>query len=494
MKWPTSLRTFHNFEFTILTAAVSAADVLSKDARLCADEYEAFEDAWNRFYAVSKQVNEDQYFDRLMVPDCQTIKIEPLTATGSILYSCVRLTHNVGKEVPYMCHTLGQIQNKFLAAVYAARPDYERKDAEMKNRCLHEATDSDVIVHDSAATWKQLMRFVRANLNYGAGAQLECDWELMESALKARLVDNKVMLRTAILEEGSLQLYRYKEELFQDQVDLFARLHELVPQNKALPDTDAVRADSALSDEGVVNTKLFPALDNLVFMLLKQRKATLRADQTLLEFAKTHLDNNAHWQQLETRKSAVVGLTLTHIEALYEVMEDAISTTVIGCLDANFRMDINAQLLADMFLLLVPLAGDIKALEGIVRRFILRYLRNPDAKKPTDPLYFHLTQMRWPCATGDITDLVDADQRLEAVFNSLCVGHMGTLQQALQQRIEAAAEYERHQQMQVQQDQGLQADIDHGVRGASNADGSDAARTGQTAKPQVRPKGMIYSM
>lgn len=487
MKWLTSVRKNLNFELALTDVAVSAADARNRNAQLCAKEYEAFEQAWNRFHEVSPIVNNDRYFDALLLPTCHQVILKKLTDTDPILHSCARLSGSFGNEAPYMCHVLGEIQNKFLTTVAAARPDYDRTgNAKKTRKCLHDVTEADIILHSSEEMWKTLKRFVRVGLDYGAGMQLECDWEQMELALKARLVDGKAMLLTALLDEGALQIYRYKQELFQDQANLFDKLNALIPQASTLPDAGAIIMDPALSDVGVVGTKLFPALDNLIFILLKQRKASLCPQQTLLEFAKAHLDDDVHWQHLEMRNSALVNITLVHVEALYELMEDVISTDVIGCLHYKFRVDIDTQLMDDVLLHLVPLAGDIFTLECIMRRFIIRYLRNPDAKNPAEPLYYHLPQMHWP-KTIAVEDMVEADPHLLRIVNALCIGHVGSLQQALQQKIDDARG--GHQQ-QLQQDATLPP--------ASTTVGVDRSAVGPTVKkvkkPLVRPKGNIYSM
>eukprot|EP01034_Spumella_vulgaris_P021951 gene21951-28030_t len=498
MRWPTSVRKNLNFEFSLTSIGVSAVDVLAGDPRLFADEYKEFESAWNRFQEASSNINNDRYFNALLLVDCHQVTLEKLAPTDPILYSCARLTH-IGREAPYMSHVLGEIQNKFLAAVNATRPENERSE-NLTRRCLHDATETDVITHDSVATWKALHRYVRANLDYGAGSQIECDWQQMEQVLKERLVNGKTLLRTALLEEGALHPYRYTQEMFQDQADLFTKLNALVPQATSLPDVDAIRTDAALSDEGEVDTKLFPALNNLLFMLLKQRKTAVSPDMTLFQFAKAHLDNDAHWEKLNSRRSGVVNLTLSHVEALYELMEDVISTTVIGCLHAKFRDDIDRQLLDDVYKHLVPLAGDISTLECIVRRFIIRYLRNPDAKNSTDALYYYITQMRWPdSVAGDISDKVDADEDLERIFNALTLGHVGSLQQALQQRIDETKENERREQQQRQQDQNQQqqqqqSPPDDPPTAGQTDDSQQQHGPKKGKKPMSRAKGNTHQM
>ena len=480
MRWTNEIRSQLNFRYDPLTTDSTAAVLREHRSSLDASMFEDFVGAWNRHHKFTAAVGHRFEIDRseAVVRACQDPVSTALDSSCSILYSCVR-AEGTGSEALLIGHALGSIQNNFLKQVFAACPALDP--GAVPRVRLQEATAADLI-HCPEHMHAELLRFARPSLGYGAGAEFECDWQLMEQLVRTELVQNKSLLWTAVLDDNAVLSYRYKSELFEHQAQVFARVNDMLPQLRALSSPEQMRRDPALRSAqleapALVETQLLPALNNVICMLLKQGKQGCLPSLTLGAFVDAHMDHAtvAMFAGLRTKDSGIPELTLAHLEALYELLEDMVADTVVGSIDAKYCADLPSGLLNRVVALLQSRVDSLSNLEGCFRRFAMRYLCRPESvggtMLPGTPLYYYLDCFRWPNGV-DMTSIADESPEVEELFNELLVAHTGTVHRLLREKVTAAAQAGASRQQPASMTGALsQAQQDRVLRAAAAAEG-----------------------
>eukprot|EP01036_Dinobryon_divergens_P040059 gene40059-52905_t len=240
------------------------------------------------------------------------------------------------------------------------------------------------------------------------------------------------------MKDGAIQEFRFKHEIFQkDQVNLLHRVNEVIRQEPSVPDIRSIRNDRFVSNQTHVESRLLPAVESILYVLQNQTKRRDLSTQTLMEFVSTYLDHSTHqlFQEYEVNQSPLTHLQLVHIEALYEILEDEISDTILRCIDEKYNIAISANMKEMISTHLLPKVGGLEAFEGCLRRFIIRYLRGQDAINPALTFDLYVKFIRWPKGI-DIIKLIEDDDRLKVVFEQLLIGNSYAVWQYVHELIE----------------------------------------------------------
>lgn len=383
--------------------------------------------AWNKFLDISPifSLNLRMREEELNNPDCHDMEIIPkrLTEDDDLHASCIRL-NGKGKEVTYILHNLGEIQNNFLKKCLPYLHSMDHGTLQLR---LQEIKKEDIILYDREELWEKLARYTRSSLSYGGGGRIECDWERIELKIIELLIDGKKLLQTNIWKLYAVDEFRFKHEMFRkDQTNLFYRVSQIVSQVKSDPSFDHFD-DLIVKDKTEVESKLLPAIQALLNILQYQSKSTLinYSDMTLAKFAQLYLDEGVIriFNEMSERNSNIPKIKIKCIEAFYEMLEDTISATVLGCLHDRFRVELpttfNKSKITEFALREV---GSIIIFESLWCRFIMRYLRDSEQQlNPMDPMIYYLRFIRWPDGT-DIDELEDKEETIE-LFSAIQIQH-----------------------------------------------------------------------
>lgn len=382
--------------------------------------------AWNKFLNISPvfSLNFRMREEELNNPDCHDMEIIPkrLTEHDDLNASCIRL-NGKGKEVTYILHNLGEIQNNFLKKCLPYLHSLDRGTLQCR---LQEIKKEDIILYDREELWEKLARYTRSSLSYGGGGRIECDWERIELKIIELFIDGKKFLQTNIWKLYAVDEFHFKHEMFRkDQTNLFYHVSQIVSQVKSDPSFDHFD-DLMVKDKTEVESKLLPAIQALLNILQYQSKSSHinYSDMTFEKFAELYLDEGVIriFKEMSERNSNIPKIKLKCIEVLYEMLEDTLSTTILGCLHDRFRVELpktfNKSKITEFALREV---GSINVFESLWCRFIMRYLRDSEQLNPTDPMIYYLRFIRWPNGT-DIDELEDKEETIE-LFGSLQIQH-----------------------------------------------------------------------
>lgn len=382
--------------------------------------------AWNKFLDISPvfSLNLRMREEELNNPDCHDMEIIPnrLTEDDDLNASCIRL-NGKGKEITYVLHYLGEIQNNFLKKCLPYLRSMDRGTLQCR---LQEIKKEDIILYDRVELWEKLARYTRSSLSYGGGGRIECDWERIELKIIELLIDGKKFLQTNIWKLYAVDEFRFKHEMFRkDQTNLFYRVSQIVSQVKSDPSFDHFD-DHMVKDKTEVESKLLPAIQALLNILQYQSKSTPinYSDMTLEKFAQLYLDEGVIriFKEMSERNSNIPRIKLKLIEAFYEMLEDTISTTILGCLHDRFRVELPKTFDKSKITEFASReVGSIVVFESLWCRFIMRYLRDSEQLNPSDSMIYYLRFIRWPNGT-DIDELEDKEETIE-LFSSLQIQH-----------------------------------------------------------------------
>ena len=91
----------------------------------------------------------------------------------------------------------------------------------------------------------------------------------------------------------------------------------------------------------------------------------------------------------QQNESALCRIQLKHLEALYELLEDVVSSTILAHIDPIYDAVVTTLAKIAEYL------GGWTLLEGAWRRFISRYMRKPYPLRPGH-IYDYLDLVRFP--------------------------------------------------------------------------------------------------
>eukprot|EP01038_Epipyxis_sp_PR26KG_P006688 gene6688-9172_t len=397
IKWTNSIRKMLNFKLSQLDVGKSVDSILNEYKDIPSfetfpDEFKKFSTAWNHFFEFTRTIE----FNQEIIPDCNVLsKIDSgMNPATSIIFSCVRTEHE-GRYVPYMLHVLGELQNKFLFDVLRLS-QFEIKGA--SSRLIQSSSETDIINYNQKEIWKSINRFCRSKLAYGSGREFEFDFSQIEGEIVKLLVRDKPLFITDILKPGNFEIFQFSHEIFQDQRGLFERINRLVPQ-EPIADINLIRSDKCISREEDVMKKIMPAIEAILYILQQLKPSRGLGERTLMEFVIDYLDEGTvrlfEFYCKPPRNSIIGKVMIKQIEALYEVLEDTISDTVLGCLDRKYSAPISEDV-RRRILKSAQFIGGEKQLESCIRRFILCYLRGANALDASHDFSLYFDYVRWP--------------------------------------------------------------------------------------------------
>lgn len=458
MRWTNAIYKLYNCRLSSTEdIAKTVSDCLSENAaNLDPSLFEEFAAAWNRFHAVSSVVN----FDQDIIEDCQKLVIEKMDSSRSILLSCVRVKR-LGREVPFMAHVLGKIQNDFLRTCYQACPALlnaasDKNDASLTNIddslkalpvvLLQQVSEEDLIQCEQKEMHRLFEANARPSLDYGTGNRLDINWDQVESTLRQRLIVNKPFMRIDLLNEGSFKEFKFRHEIMLNQSSLFTRLEEIVPQQSYFGqagsfDIDQLLHDRYLTDLLHLESRIFPAVENILYAVLQHRKKTVLLNRKIIDFVTDYMDaSTVELFRLYSRTQSILAhLTLQHLQILYEFMEDMISDTVIGCIAEQYKQPIKADLLKEIVGYFAEKVGNVRCLESSLRRFVIRNLRRVEIGvesmiPPELKMVEVMELVPWPKGV-DMEMLYEKDTRVKRVFDEMLVGQCMAVLIELQETI-----------------------------------------------------------
>lgn len=422
VRWTNAVRRELSFRIDVHDAQRRVRDLLqdqndATDVDFNLSVFKTFKDSWNSFLAASPVVT---YNHNMMQeernPDCHEIIPLMMNEDDNFISSCVRLDGK-GREVIYMLHNLGEIQNAFLRDCLPHVPSLERG---AQQRRLQEIVSEDIIMYNCEELWAKLARYTRSSLAYGSGGRVECDWERIELKIVEMFVARKTFLQTNIWKARAVDEFRFKHEVFRkDETNLFVCISQIVPQDPALPRID----DMAVKNKAKVEYKLLPAVQALLNVLQYQVESPHFAEMTIMEFATSYLDRGMKqvFEEMIERNSGIPKLKLKYVEAFYELLEDAISDTVLGCLSERFNDPFDDSLKVKIAQFAEREVGGWIAFEQVWRRFMLRYLRGADQLDPNLPMSLYLSFIRWP--QGISLESFEEKEETRDLFNAIQVRH-----------------------------------------------------------------------
>ena len=470
IEWSNALRTCFNFKLSSTDAALTVQSVVNNAQEKMKELtilYKNFEKAWNAFQRRSKTVEINQK----ILPDRKVVTLEPMNENQSILLSCVRLSHQ-GRAIPYMLHVLGELQNQFLLDVYSS--GYGNREGTLR-KGIQSVAASELIHYDRQKVLERMLPFMRAATTYGSGSLIEFDWSRIERVIDRVLLANSVLLNTALTERGAFEEFRFQHDIFKkDERNLFKRINDVVPQDRSALNMKSIRLDKFYRDQGFIASKFLPALEALLFVLQHQKPNPSLSEYSVIDFANFYLDQSTAsvLQDCANSQSPLVSLKLSRVESLYDLLQDQICDTVLGCLDPKYNEAIDDKIKGVIVKLLVPVVGSMDAIIDSLRRFIVRYLRGTDGISASEPFYLYAEFVRWPAGVLE----ADVENALsDRVLQELLVGQIYQTVLFLVAKIEEA---ENAQQLPVQ----VQADVPPVSAPASKT----AAISGGNAKARRR--------
>lgn len=447
IEWTNHVRKVLNYQINADDAkSHSVKQIAANQPLLNMTLYRKFMEAWNHFYEFNPVLEYNrEMFEMFQNPDCHEVVLpEALSEESSMLYSCIRVKR-YGRETAYLLHQLAELQNQFLremlplAKLHHGAPEKFMQNISSEHR-------QEIIDFDVNMFWKDIARYVRTDMRYGHGRQLDCDWMKIEQLIIQRLINGKSFFKSNIWQSNVLEEFRFKDELFQEQYRLFDHVREIVPQDRILPHYRNVVHDPRVRDQSFLQDRLLPALQSLLYVLQHQppQASKLLSDYTIADFSKKYLDRSTNliFAELQERNSEIVKTPLKQVEILYEVLEDHISDAVLGCVSNEYYSPLSeyqSTLIKRKLLKLVDYKEE--ELESCLRRFMIRYLRGTHGLSPFGTFADILDMIRWP-KDIDMTSQYDEDGELRELFDSLQIGHIGSIHKLLHDLLEVKRERE----------------------------------------------------
>jgi hypothetical protein len=382
-----------------------------------------FIEAWNDFHKGEPIVDfnrnmRDRHKYSRHRDNSQEIKItKALRSTDKLFSSCARLKDS--SEILYMLHRLGEIQNEFLARVSSS------KNCGFIEKKLQSITAANIISYDRDSIWEILAIYCRTNPEFGQGNSIECDWEKIEQELEFTLLRNKAFLVTDIWALDSISEFRFKNEIFREQYRLFDSINDVVPQQDILPNAKQIEQDLVFTEDNF-KEKILATLKAMLLVLQHQLRMKITPDMTIEDFIqRVYLDKSSivFIRALKEKQSPIVDVKLCNIIALYQLIEDMISDTVLGCLDEKYKQEFRDPNLLKRIIetKLMPIFGSLNELDNRLTRFIVRYIGGSNSEEPSTSLWHVLEYIQWP-KDKDIIDICNKDEELQNFFEQATIG------------------------------------------------------------------------
>jgi hypothetical protein len=358
------------------TIAQFIAETGGSDGGHVAAQYREFEQAWN---AVRLSVT------RL---GCRELTMPRMSDALSISHCCVEPTD----EGAYVCATfeyLAALQNDFLDRVLQLAAEGH---AALKHLEPQSGVGGIRSVNVQDVDWSHLVRyqwpervllFAEHDLRYGHGRELHYDMTKIEAELAQLFVYGKVHIATHALDQFS-----FHAELPHTIGDTLREVRKLVPQ-EPLPDHHRQQIGDAVVQQEVVDGVL-----GMLGVLLSFVKRTSGQPTRSLENYCREWGLDAGLVALLRRHGPLMSaLTLAHVAALYEAIEERAADKLARSLDAQYSVPLDDRLrhcLRELMKRLPP-ASVVQALQRCVVRYIACN-NGLAAANPGTPLKMYLAE------------------------------------------------------------------------------------------------------